>query len=224
MIKNISLFLCLSFWTLSSQATLVGRLEATPGAGDYQAYYDTEADLTWLANANAGAGSVFDDEWGSTIRESSYSDGMMTWSSANAWAASLEVNGVTNWRLPAAVSCFGRATEINCTDSEMMNLIFNVLGGTADRSLLSKHNLNYNLFSNIQRGVYWSSTTAYDESVAWGSNTALNFQRVVDKSHVAFAWAVHSGDVSAVPVPSAVWLFGSGLIGLIGLARRKANA
>lgn len=31
-------------------------------------------------------------------------------------------------------------------------------------------------------------------------------------------------NTSAVPVPTAVWLFGSGLIGLIGLARRKANA
>ena len=31
-----------------------------------------------------------------------------------------------------------------------------------------------------------------------------------------------TGNVSAVPVPAAVWLFGSGLIGLIGLARRKA--
>ena len=30
-------------------------------------------------------------------------------------------------------------------------------------------------------------------------------------------------NVSAVPVPAAVWLFGSGLIGLIGLARRKAH-
>jgi len=29
---------------------------------------------------------------------------------------------------------------------------------------------------------------------------------------------------SPVPIPSAVWLFGSGLIGLVGLARRKANA
>lgn len=28
-------------------------------------------------------------------------------------------------------------------------------------------------------------------------------------------------DVSAVPVPAAVWLFGSGLLGLIGVARRK---
>ena len=36
---------------------------------------------------------------------------------------------------------------------------------------------------------------------------------------------VHIGNsLSAVPIPAAVWLFGSGLIGLIGLARRKANA
>ena len=34
--------------------------------------------------------------------------------------------------------------------------------------------------------------------------------------------SMHVTSVSAVPVPAAVWLFGSGLIGLIGLARRKA--
>ena len=31
-------------------------------------------------------------------------------------------------------------------------------------------------------------------------------------------------DLSAVPVPAAVWLFGSGLLGLIGVARRKKAA
>ena len=31
-------------------------------------------------------------------------------------------------------------------------------------------------------------------------------------------------DVSAVPVPAAVWLFGSGLLGLVGVARRKKAA
>ena len=29
--------------------------------------------------------------------------------------------------------------------------------------------------------------------------------------------------ISAVPVPAAIWLFGSGIIGLIGVARRKSN-
>ncbi len=33
-----------------------------------------------------------------------------------------------------------------------------------------------------------------------------------------------SGTWSVVPIPAAVWLFGSGLLGLIGVARRKANA
>ncbi|HHJ36602.1 MAG TPA: VPLPA-CTERM sorting domain-containing protein [Gammaproteobacteria bacterium] len=38
-----------------------------------------------------------------------------------------------------------------------------------------------------------------------------------------YAWAVQSGNVgtAVVPIPAAVWLFGSGLIGLIGLTRRK---
>ena len=34
---------------------------------------------------------------------------------------------------------------------------------------------------------------------------------------------ITSYDPTVVPVPAAVWLFGSGLIGLIGLARRKKN-
>ena len=34
--------------------------------------------------------------------------------------------------------------------------------------------------------------------------------------------SLHVTSVSAVPVPAAVWLFGSGLLGLIGVARRKS--
>ncbi len=33
-----------------------------------------------------------------------------------------------------------------------------------------------------------------------------------------------SGEANAVPVPAAVWLFGSGLLGLVGVARRKQVA
>ena len=32
-----------------------------------------------------------------------------------------------------------------------------------------------------------------------------------------------TGDVSTIPVPAAVWLFGSGILGLVGVARRKQN-
>ena len=95
-------------------------------------------------------------------------------------------------------------------------------GGSADVSITVLHNANYDLFSNIQDDAYWSATEyALAESNAWifgmnGMQHPFN-----DKDVLRFAWAVHSGDVSAIPVPAAVWLFGSGLIGLVGLARRK---
>jgi len=64
----------------AANADLVGRLAATPGGTDYQAYYNDEANLTWLADANAG--------------------GLMDWWQATTWVASLNVDGVTGWRLP----------------------------------------------------------------------------------------------------------------------------
>jgi len=36
-------------------------------------------------------------------------------------------------------------------------------------------------------------------------------------------WDANSFTTTVVPVPAAVWLFGSGLIGLVGVARRKRN-
>lgn len=51
----------------------------------------------------------------------------------------------------------------------------------------------------------------YADSVSFGENFAA----------VNASTSLHLTEVSAVPVPAAVWLFGSGLIGLVGFARRK---
>ena len=44
-----------------------------------------------------------------------------------------------------------------------------------------------------------------------------------DLTFIGYAWAVHDGDVGAavVPLPAAAWLFGTGLLGLIDMARKK---
>ena len=47
-----------------------------------------------------------------------------------------------------------------------------------------------------------------------GANTNCAFDARIDNVSIVT-------DVSAVPVPAAVWLFGSGLLGLVGVARRK---
>jgi len=193
----------------TANAALVGRLAATEGGTDYQAYYDTEADLTWLADANAAIGSMYDTYSPGT--------GYMNWVDANAWAASLDVDGVTGWRLPDSEPTCGLA--YNCAGSEMGNLFYNVLGNTA--GFLT----NAGPFSNIHSGLYWSATDyALVTDLAWGFGMGDGYQDPSFKTYNNHAWAVHSGDVSAVPIPPSVFLFGSGLIGLIGFVRRKADA
>lgn len=202
----------------SADAALVSRLNG-------QAYYDTTTNLTWLADANAAVGSSYDTY--------SPGSGLMNWADANAWAANLNVDGVTGWRLPTTLqpdaSCEYQSGSVsygyNCTGSEMGNLFYNVLGGSAGTSITTTHNTNYNLFSNVQNGTHWSVTEfAPNTDAVWtfdmGSSNSGD-QGYYNKANIAFGWAVHSGDVSAVPVPAAVWLFGSGLIGLTGIARRK---
>jgi len=56
-------------------------------------------------------------------------------------------------------------------------------------------------------------------------NVALTFRFVSDASiqrqGVIFDNILIDGTISSVPVPAAFWLFSSGLLGLIGIARRK---
>lgn len=191
---------CLAVVSFSADAALVSRLGG-------MAYYDDVADLTWLADANYAQTSGYD------------ADGAMNFSTANAWAAGLDVAGVTGWRLASTDPAL---SGINQSGSEMGNLFYNVLGGVAGQSITTTHNANYDLFSNVQSYYYWSATEyAPDTAYAWHLNMASGSQNYNSKPLNRYAWAVQSGDVSAVPVPAAVWLFGSGLLGLIGVARRK---
>ena len=64
----------------------------------------------------------------------------------------------------------------------------------------------------------WWVTTDYIDGSFTSSSTTLTIFRTVD-----FAYFLNSSNVSAVPIPATAWLFGSGLIGLIGFARRKAR-
>ena len=70
--------------------------------------------------------------------------------------------------------------------------------------------------------------------LVWQINTAINgsfgfydaHAGLIDELRLAFGGHYLVDDlslnsVSAVPVPAAVWLFGSGLVGLVGLARRN---
>lgn len=58
-----------------------------------------------------------------------------------------------------------------------------------------------------------------------GNSFVLYYQAKVPSTSPAFPntpYAVRmTGTIQAIPVPAAAWLFGSGLLGLVGIARRK---
>ncbi len=210
---RLSFGLCLSFGLVSTvNATLMGRLPLTPMGTDYQAYYDDVLNITWLVDANAAAGTIFDDG-------SSAIDGFITWTNATTWAASLTVEGIAGWRLPnmdinndgSVIDCTGGGVS-GCSDNEYGHLYHETGITTAVPAP----------FSNLGNKVYWSSTElgfgnaaffAFFNGNSAGSGKANNF----------LAIAVHDGDVSAIPVPAAIWLMGSALLGLVGIRRKSIS-
>lgn len=78
--------------------------------------------------------------------------------------------------------------------------------------------------------VFGSTNLSVDTSSAWSEITTITGSSAIYQVDVRLLESSISGfqfeytPVSAVPVPAAVWLFASGLIGLAGVARNKKAA
>jgi len=245
----------MKFWKLASAATALA-LSANANAALIErlgglAYYDDVANLTWLTNASAAAGSVYDI--------SNPGTGQMRYSEATAWVTDLEVAGVSGWRLPEARSIDGTTSDdatisyngtedygfnisapgtlfAGTMESELAHMFYNTLGNKSgcDPALSTSSTCvsqtDWGLtstgpFNNLRESTYYgTSTTGYVEGTIWTFTMYNGAQTIQSTDAYITPWAVYSGDVSAVPIPAAIWLFGSGLIGLVGLvgfARRK---
>jgi len=202
--------------------------------------YDTGLNVTWLADANDAFGSIYDSSDGTT-------DGRMTWSNAVAWAATLSyfdsVRNVTytDWRLPALVDTGAPGCDyansgtdcgynVDTLNSEMAYLFYVDLGDKALKDANGINQTGYGLvnvgpFSNFQSYSYWTGTEyAPNTAGAWSFNTSDGSQGSSNKGNTFYALAVMPGDVAAVPVPAAAWLFGTGLLATRAVARRRRAA
>jgi len=219
---NLTLTAIVLIISSNANAALVSRLGGL-------AVYDTDLDITWLADTQAAAGTVFDVNDGS-----GFDDGYLTWEQANAWTASLIVGGRSGWRLPTTFtvdsSCTGDAAGTapsaysegyNCSGSELGHLFYNELSGIAGNTIRASTDSDLALFSIDQPALVFWSGTEYGAQNAWWFRFGDGQQSISTKEAHYNVWAVLDGDVSAVPIPAAVWLFGSGFIGLVGFARRK---
>lgn len=206
--------------------------------------YDDVNKITWAADANlfktqaegnanlvnqiiAGNGGVIHDTpnvydgytgtYNLTTADFNTGSGEMTWWGAQAWANNLTLGGVKGWSLPTNIPGTG---GYNQSGSQMGDLFYNQLGGVAGTSITTTHNANYNLFTNVQNNTYWSGTESGGLPYTASTFSTIGFQGLFSKDSRLTAWAVRPGDVAAIPVPGAFWLFGGALVGLMGFKRR----
>ena len=245
-----------------AQGALEGRLPVAPGGTDYQAYYDSDLGITWLADANYAA----TEDFGITGVNP---NGTMDWHEADDWVTAMnnaEYLGVSIWRLPEARPVDGSdehnvlnpyypnesATvfngeadvwwNISATGTlyegsgahEMSHLFYQTLGLTGTYNTDGSQSgcqsdclTDTGPFANLMPDDYWYGTLypiVNDDENAFAHEFNLGrdagFQTYTDK----YVMAVADGDVfsSVVPIPAAVWLFGSGL-GLLGWFRRRQS-
>jgi hypothetical protein len=191
------------------------------GDGTVDAFYDIALNITWLSNANAVGNDTTDTD--------GYANGRMNWDAATAWAANLNVYGVTGWRLPtvndtgtpgcnldnSGTDCGSnvQTSTGNIVNSELAHLYYVTLGNLAYYDAAGTVQPGFGLantanFTNFEQYRYWSGTQYLpDSNYAWLFSTSAFFspgaQSSGNKIVESYAVAVRSGDVGATGVPLA---------------------
>ena len=205
--------------TQPAGAVLLGRLPLTPGGTDFQAAYDDVLNVTWVTDASL--------------------IGVSSWRDQVAWVSDLNYLGFNDWRLASAsvtagvptgstssvIDCM-TATELACRDNELAYMYRYNLGGIGN-NLTGNQTVGDVTLTNIQSD-YWSGTwLAGTENltnpIIYGFTYYYGYQGTICDNCLSRGWALRDGDIGevSVPEPASFWLFGMGLLGLIGVARRQ---
>jgi hypothetical protein len=225
----------------AAQAALQAR-DLDGNLATFEAYYDTDLNITWLADANYALTSGYD------------ADGLMNWADAKTWAASLSfadgVNVYDNWRLPTVGPVNGISFDYSGATNGSSDVGYNITSPQSEMAYMFYVNLsnpgyytpagalgvcdvlthsqtclaNVGPFGNLQSGGYWSATAyaSYTDFV-WQFNMIDGSQGGTFTDSAINAWAVSPGDVAAVPEPETYAMLLAGL-GLVGFAARRRVA
>jgi hypothetical protein len=118
-----------------------------------------------------------------------------------------QANQAAETRLTMTVTGLGATPWITDLASIGLDVGFGDLGAVVDNSNGLDFVLTWNIQANTGSG--WQTINSVLQDISNTGDTRSS---------------VGTGFYSAVPIPAAAWLFGSGLLGLVGIARRKKSA
>ena len=109
------------------------------------------------------------------------------------------------------------AFSISHIETNNNEVVYNQIGDFLGDDAYTYYSRNEQIAATTSAGLLYGAGAAL-------GGTCLSYMEcgVVSISD-AFDFTYEMVVVSSVPVPAAVWLFGSGLIGLVGFAKRKRN-
>ncbi len=190
---------------VSASLTTIGT--ATYMGSEYNLIYENDSidgGLVWLDYTRSY------DSWQNQV---DWASGLGSNLTVNLYSGyTSDIDWGTDWRLPLTQD---QNNNLDDTGSEMGHLYYASLGKPAGGPWG-----NPSPFDNLQSYYYWSGTEySPDPDHAWLYLFNYGYQDTIWKDFTYYALAVRPGQVSAVPIPGAVWLLGSGLIGLMGFRR-----
>ena len=115
---------------------------------------------------------------------------------------------------------FDPAFDNGPTGLGTINVTNAILGSTTPGTTLveDSQNLMFGFLATDLAGLINAPAGSFDPNALGEYNFGIQVSQA--------GWGVENVrmDVQVVPVPAAVWLFGSGLLGLVGIARRRKTA
>jgi hypothetical protein len=118
------------------------------------------------------------------------------------------------------------SSDDNVSDGEVLSWSFSqnitqLVLGLGDDSHFDFNNRDFQY--SLDSGTSWTTATTNGNAMVTlllaGSTGQIDFRAA--GTEVEHQFYIRNAEITVIPVPAAVWLFGSGLLGLVGVARRK---
>lgn len=223
------------FGTANAALTQIGT--ATYLGSEYNLIYEDDnlnGSLVWLDHRSTNY------DWPDLVNWAAGLGGQLTINLDAGYTTTIDwVNG---WRLPEADSTVVQGSGFgvegpdangdywydygyNMLNSELMHLYYISLGNDGRIAIDGSENTTYGLvntgpFEELVEGTYLTGSTFWSPNNVWSASFGTgrqDYDIYNTGSQMVRSMAVISGDVSAVPIPGAILLLGSGLLGLVGI-------